>query len=279
MDIQEHLCCCTEYADLHFFLQPKFNLRTGLIDGAEALVRHRSNPAFSPQRFIQQLEEAGNIQGFDRWALRENLRFLQYCLATDQNTFGCRIAVNISALTLAQPGMPDFVSALLEEFGIPSALLELEVTETMPAYQTEAARLNLKAVASLGVRMMMDDYGSAYANLLALSLSGWSGIKVDRQVTCLLDSPETFKAGVAILQKTAELAGAMNVDVVVEGVETKEQLQVLKEIGVTHIQGYLFGRPRPQEKYLECSIARQIWLATSRREQARPSGDSVPGNQ
>lgn len=248
MDNHDHACCYTSFEELHFYLQPKFNLDTGLIDGAEALVRHRSNSAFSPLGFIQMLERARSIDTFDRWSLQENLRFLRQSILADQNTFGHRIAVNISAITLAQSSIPDYVACMLEEFGIPASSLELEVTETQPV--TMLARQNLKILADLGVRMWMDDYGSAYSNLLAVSMTGWSGIKVDREVTLLLDNPETFGRGVAILQKTAEMAHDMGVSLVVEGVDKREQLLVLKRIGVTHVQGYLFGRPRPQNRYL-----------------------------
>lgn len=227
------------FSNYHLALQPIFNLRTGRAEGAEALVRHRKETTFSAQQFVMKLEKTGLITLFDTWAIMEALRFLS------NNPIYPQIAVNISATTLAQPFFPLKVQEYLKSHGVPPHQLALEVTETVPLAEGSLGHDNLTALDARGVMMIMDDFGAGHSNLLALSLAGWSAIKVDRGITRMLSTDRLRDRGISILKNVREMALEMHLDVIVEGVETEDQLRVLQGLEVSRVQGFLLGMPQP----------------------------------
>jgi diguanylate cyclase (GGDEF)-like protein/PAS domain S-box-containing protein len=229
-----HRALLREEFALHF--QPQFNLRTGELVGQEALLRWDSRAgAVAPSDFIPVAEETGLILPLGDWTLRHACRF---AAAAGRPV---RCAVNISAVQLAQPDFVEKVVRILEETGLPPRLLDLELTETALMRDLDTAAERMLALRVLGVTLSVDDFGAGYSSLSRLRQLPLDSLKIDLSfVREIVDSetPPTVQAIVA-------LGRGLGMNVIAEGVETPEQLRVLRRIGCDEGQGYLLGRPAP----------------------------------
>jgi len=223
---------------LHY--QPKVNVATGQLAGAEALIRW-NDPATGlvpPARFIPILEETGLIYEVGRWALHraieDYLRWIRAGLAA------VRIAVNVSSLQLRHR---DFVADVQLAVGIDPAAaagLELEITESMVMQDFKHNIASLHAIRALGVGIAIDDFGTGFSSLSYLAKLPVDTLKIDR--TFIIDM-EAGREGSALVATIISLARALKLKVVAEGVETPEQLRLLRSLHCDEFQGYLFGKP------------------------------------
>jgi len=221
--------------------QPKLDLKSGRIAAAEALLRwrHPERGMVPPGSFIPFAEQTGFIREITPWVLDAAIRQLAQWQAR-----GLDIAVsaNLSTLDLLDPELPRRVKALLEFHGVPPARLCLEITESALMDEPALALSHLNSLASLGVKLSIDDYGVGQASLAYLKSLPVNELKLDRSfVTAITDSPRNA----AIVQSTIMLSHALGLSVVAEGVETEEELAWLRANGCDVAQGYRIAKPIP----------------------------------
>lgn len=223
---------------LHY--QPKVDLRSGRICGAEALIRWNDplTGLVPPFQFIPILEETGLIHEVGRWALREALAL--YCRWRDAGIAAPRIAVNVSALQLRDRAFVADVGRLLAVHPLAAEGLELEITESMIMTDINQSIASLQSLREMGVRVAIDDFGTGFSSLGYLSKLPVDALKVDRSfVNDMTRSPE----GLSLVSTIITLAHSLNLKVVAEGVETEEQRSLLKLLRCDEMQGYLYSKP------------------------------------
>jgi len=219
--------------------QPKLDLKSGRIVAAEALLRwrHPERGMIPPGSFIPFAEQTGFIREITPWVLDAAIRQLAQWRAE-----GLDIAVsaNLSTLDLLDPALPGRVGGLLERHGVPPARLCLEITESALMDEPALALAHLNALAALGVKLSIDDYGVGQASLAYLKSLPVNELKLDRSfVTAITDSPRNA----AIVESTVMLSHALGLSVVAEGVETAEELDWLRAHGCDVAQGYRISKP------------------------------------
>ena len=223
-----------ERNQLELYYQPKIDLASGALHGAEALMRwhHPEMGLVSPVRFIPIAEETGLIDRFGSWAIEQAAR-------DSHDWAGLNIAVNVSAHQLLRPGLIEAVHRA-GQLGLPVERLELEVTESAVMDDTEAALRALHGLSSQGIRLAIDDFGTGYSSLAYLSQMPLSVLKIDQSFVRQLG--ESRQAG-AIVDMIIGLARTLGLSTVAEGIETAEQQQYLIQAGCTLGQGYLWAKP------------------------------------
>jgi EAL domain-containing protein (putative c-di-GMP-specific phosphodiesterase class I) len=212
----------------------------------EALLRwrHPAHGVMSPCEFIQVAIDSGVMLELGRRVLRESCASIAR-LRGRPGLEDLEITVNMSAPEVLLPGTADVIRSELLAHGIPPRALTLEITETSLMVDMERAAEALAEIRALGVQISLDDFGTAYSSLCWLRKLPIDKVKIDRTfVSGILHEPQDL----AIVRSIIDLAKAFNRDVVAEGVETVEQLKLLRELGVDHAQGYLFAPPQPLEK-------------------------------
>jgi diguanylate cyclase (GGDEF)-like protein len=219
--------------------QPKLDLKSGRIVAAEALLRwrHPERGMVPPGSFIPFAEQTGFIREITPWVLDAAIR-----QSAQWRAEGLDIAVsaNLSTLDLLDPELPRRVKALLEFHGVPPARLCLEITESALMDEPALALAHLNALAALGVKLSIDDYGVGQASLAYLKSLPVNELKLDRSfVTAITDSPRNA----AIVESTIMLSHALGLSVVAEGVETAEELDWLRAHGCDVGQGYHISKP------------------------------------
>jgi diguanylate cyclase (GGDEF)-like protein/PAS domain S-box-containing protein len=230
--------------ELRLRYQPRVDLRTGTVMGYEALVRwqHPRLGLLGPATFIDLAEDSGLIRELGGWVLREACRQAAEWHAGDPDRRPLEIAVNLSARQLADPKLTALLVDVLTHTGLDPTTLTLEVTETALMSDADAALGVLHALKDLGVRLAIDDFGTGYSSLIYLKRFPVDELKIDRSFVHGLGR-ETEDT--AIVTSIVQLASAVGVQVVAEGVETDEQRDVLLAQGCQLGQGYLFAPPLP----------------------------------
>jgi predicted signal transduction protein with EAL and GGDEF domain len=218
---------------LEVVYQPLFSARTGNMIGAEALLRwhHPVHGAISPSIFVPIAEEAGLIHEVGDWVLREA------CKAAVRWPLH-HVAVNVSAVQFRSQHFAARVLDIVREAGMMPNRLELEVTESVLLDSAELSALTLAALRAAGIRIALDDFGIGYSSLTYLRKYPVDKIKIDRS---FVQNLGTDSAADAIVEAMVNLARALGVDVTAEGVETDEQRDALKRIGVDELQGFLMS--------------------------------------
>ncbi|MRG86808.1 putative bifunctional diguanylate cyclase/phosphodiesterase [Salinibacillus xinjiangensis] len=229
--------------------QPKVDITSGKAVGVEALLRW--NPSFgsvSPGEFIPVLEETGMIVEVGEWVLREAC--IQ-CRNWEDKGMRISVAVNVSGRQLVEEGFVELVQKALEDSGIEPELLEIEITESIIFDVTETTEI-VNQLKSLGVRIAIDDFGVGFSSLNVVKNFNFDNLKIDQSF--LNDVMKNDKAAI-ILTSLIDIGKKLGTPVVVEGVETEEQYEFLKPLGVVG-QGYYFSKPQPPERIMEFSAVR-----------------------
>ena len=246
--LEEELRHAISGNQLALVYQPQLDLKTGRYVGAEALMRwhHREHGFVSPARFIPLAERTGIVVELSRWALR------QACL--DSRRLGnFRIAVNLSPIDLAAPDCVEHLERLLLETETDPGRLELEITEGVLIEDTEGTLDVLLRLKRLGLRIALDDFGTGYAGLGYLQIFPFDKLKIDQSFIRRIG-----RSGHAasIVRSVVSLAHDLDLTVCAEGVETKDQLQLLLAEGCDVVQGFFSGQPMPS-KQLQQLVERQ----------------------
>jgi EAL domain-containing protein (putative c-di-GMP-specific phosphodiesterase class I) len=227
--------------ELHY--QPLVAMRSGRVVGVEALLRwHKPGEGWiSPGELIPIAEASGFIVELGRWALRR--------ACTDVlNWPGMQVAVNISSTQVRLPTFAAEVAATLQETGLAPQRLEIEITESVLLDHGTEVLDNLKSLRDLGVRIALDDFGTGYSSLSYLTEFPFDKVKVDRSfIRDLQSRPEK----IAVIEAIARMAQALHMDVTVEGVETRQQLDVLREKRCDIAQGFFYSAARPASEIPE----------------------------
>ncbi|HXG57709.1 MAG TPA: EAL domain-containing protein [Thermoanaerobaculia bacterium] len=237
--------------ELVLFYQPVVNVRTRSIVGLEALIRwkHPDLGLLSPAHFISVAELSGLIIPIGEWVLRSACRQLRSWHRKIDPAL--TMSVNLSALQFSQPDLVDLIRSVIDDTGIPSASLQLEITESNAMQNAENTIHTLRELKSLGVRIAMDDFGTGYSSLNYLKRFPIDTLKLDQSfVKDIASDPRD--AGIAGAVVT--MAHTLSLDVVAEGVETEEQLEFLLRQRCETIQGYLFSAPVPIEELEDYAI-------------------------
>jgi diguanylate cyclase (GGDEF)-like protein/PAS domain S-box-containing protein len=255
LTLETQLRLALERKEFVLFYQPKMNLVSGAIIGAEALLRWNDplTGIVSPNRIIPILEETGLMHDVGRWALNE-------AVATHRRwqIAGLKavcIAVNVSPMQLRNR---DFVAEIRQAIGndpMAAAGLELEITESLIMEDVRVSIASLRAIRALGVRIAIDDFGTGFSSLSYLTRLPVHTLKIDRSfVVDMVAGPE----GLALVSTIINLAHSMKLNVVAEGVETEEQSRLLRLLNCDEVQGYWFGHPVPSDvfeaKYLGATV-------------------------
>jgi diguanylate cyclase (GGDEF)-like protein/PAS domain S-box-containing protein len=257
--IEESLRRALQRQEFMLYYQPKINLRSGEITGAEALIRwtHPSRGPVSPAQFIPVAEDCGLILPIGRWVLREACQ--QARAWVDAGLPPATMAVNISAMEFRDENFLESVFAILQETGLDPSSLELELTESVLMKRAESAASVLQTLRARRVQIAIDDFGTGYSSLSYLTKFPIDALKIDqsfiRQIT-------SAPFDTTIVTAVISMARSMNLRVVAEGVETQEELAFLQAHQCDEAQGYYFSRPvLPQQfaKLLKIGIPEAIF--------------------
>ena len=222
--------------EIHY--QPLVCLKTDQVTGCEALLRwrHAERGMISPAEFIPVLEDTGLINELGEWVLRTA------CAEAAGWPDQVRLAVNVSPVQLKNEGLALKIAAALAASGLPANRLELEITEAVLIHDDEAALAILHQLRAIGVRIALDDFGTGYSSLSYLKRFPFDKIKIDR---CFVTDLAEMDSSAAIVQAVVNIAASRNMTTVAEGVETVEQKGVLRALGCTQMQGFLFSGAKP----------------------------------
>lgn len=238
LGLELRIACDLSLFSLHY--QPQFDLVTGSVVGAEALLRchHAPFERVAINKLIQIAEHYGLIQNIGCWAFEESCRQLRAWM--DSGYDPIRIAVNVSALQLDGVLFHETISLVLQKYNIPAELVEIEVTETQSIFSNLRCLDSLAALRHMGFRLALDDFGTGYSSLSYLKQLKAHKLKIDRSFVRHLPFGDDDRL---IISSVIGLGRAMGIDVLAEGVETKEQAIYLMNNGCDTAQGFLFGRP------------------------------------
>jgi len=229
---------------LHY--QPKVDLKTGAITGAEALIRwaHPVRGLLSPSQFIPVAEDCGLIVPIGNWVLREACK--QARLWVDAGLLKSTMSVNVSAMEFRDDNFAKGLLAILEETGLDPTVLELELTESVLMRRAESTALILSMLREIGVQVAIDDFGTGYSSLSYLRKFPIDTLKIDQSFV------RHICAGgddAAIVIAVISMARSLHIRVVAEGVETLDELTFLRSHQCAEAQGFYFGRPAPAQQF------------------------------
>lgn len=249
LNLETALRAALERSEFHLHYQPQVDIRSGRIVGVEALIRWQ-HPAWGmlpPNRFIPVAEDTGLIDGIGEWTLREACRQVRQW--QEAGLPPVKVAVNISARQLLRPR--EFARKVLEaieEAGIEPSLLELEMTESLLLQNAEENISVLNELGERQIRIAVDDFGTGYSSLSYLKQLPIDTLKIDRSFTSQLPQD---REGMAIVQAIVAMGHSLGLRVTAEGVETQDQLAILRRLRCNEYQGYLFSKPVPADALAE----------------------------
>ncbi|HLB98331.1 MAG TPA: EAL domain-containing protein, partial [Acetobacteraceae bacterium] len=249
--------------ELEVHYQPIFNCESLEVTGFEALARwrHPTRGYIPPDVFIRIAEECGLINRLGAMVLE------QACTAAASWQPPCRLAVNVSILQLRDGGLQDEVAAILTRTGLPATLLEIEVTESVMADDNKMVMDTLHALKAMGVRIVLDDFGTGYSSLSHLRRFSFDKIKIDK---AFVQGQANDRGVRVILESILGMCRNLGVPVVGEGVETRQQLAVLRSGDCAEVQGYLLGKPMPAE------LAAALLRRDGRRDEPEDASPAAP---
>jgi diguanylate cyclase (GGDEF)-like protein/PAS domain S-box-containing protein len=228
--------------EFEVYYQPLLDLKRNRVAAFEALLRwrHPERGPIPPSKFIPIAEETGLIVRIGRWVLEEACR-----LAMERRLSGhppVRIGVNVSVFQFAQPDFVAMVGETLKTYGVEPRWLELEVTESIFMQDLADSAQKIAELREMGISIAIDDFGTGYSSFSYLQRLPIDALKIDRS---FVQDIGTLPNVISLLRAMASLAKSLGMRVVVEGIETEEQLRAVREIGCDEAQGYLFGMPAP----------------------------------
>lgn len=239
-----------QIADGNFrmFLQPKVNTLTRKTVGAEALIRlyHPEKGFISPAKFIPVLEKNNEVHMIDLFILQRAFQFQK--AAKDAGKELVPISVNFSKNTIMYPKLMEHIEEQCEIYGIPDGLIRIEITETISNMDHIEVRNIAKRLHDMGFSISMDDFGTQYSNMAVLTQFDFDTVKIDRSMIVNIVNDTKNQT---LLKHTVAMLKELGMEIVIEGVEEEEQVEVLKDLGCEIVQGFVFGKPQPEEQFYE----------------------------
>jgi diguanylate cyclase (GGDEF)-like protein/PAS domain S-box-containing protein len=226
----------------HLAYQPVVNAKSNIVTGFEALIRwhHPERGMISPALFIPIAEDANLIGRLGEWALN------RACADAAQWPSKLKVAVNVSPVQFADPGLPKIVKNALAESGLAVERLELEITESVFLEESADTDEMFAALKKIGVRLALDDFGTGYSSLAYLKSAPFDKIKIDQSFVRGATEPGSRNG--AIIAAIVALANALDMETTAEGIEALDQLDLVRNLNVSHIQGYVYSKPVPNEE-------------------------------
>lgn len=244
-DIEDVMHGALSRKEFQVYLQPKCNMNTGAIEGAEALVRWmRDGRVMYPSDFIPVFERNGFIVNLDLYTLEEVCRMQRYWL--DMGFNPPAVSVNQSKPLVYGKDYVQKVLNIVRRYDLPPNLIEIELLESLIHDNIDALQKITEELGQNGILVCIDDFGSGYSSLNLIKDICADVLKIDR---AFLNNAETNQRAWIVLKNVVELAKGLDMSVVVEGVETENQAALLKEVGCTTAQGYLYAKPMPVSEY------------------------------
>ena len=241
--IEENMQTAITDNQFMMYLQPKYSIAKNEIIGAEALVRwrHPERGMIFPDQFIPIIEENGFIRKVDYYIWEKACRFIKKCETAGIKP--CPISVNVSRVHLRDNECIQVLSDMIARNEIPKNLLELEITESADNQQVSMKAFQLK---DAGFTLLMDDFGSGYSSLNILLETPFDVIKLDKK---FMENMMVSGKGRLILEQVVSMANKLDLGLLAEGVETKEQVDLLQHIGCDQVQGYYYAKPMPEDEF------------------------------
>lgn len=230
------------------FIQPKWDIVHDRIYGGEALVRwiKPDGSRVFPDEFIPVFEKNGFVEKLDMYMLEEVCKKQRNLI--DQNKTIYPISVNQSRILMHSPEYVNQVAKILKRYRIPKGYIELEVTETVFLDERNLMITTMNQLKKMDVQLSMDDFGSGYSSLNMLKDIPFDVMKIDRE---FFSESATSNSSILILRKIIEMAEGLGIRVLCEGVETQEQVDLLRKLGCNYVQGYFYSKPVPSEEFFE----------------------------
>ncbi len=243
--MESDLRVALEKGQLRLAYQPCVDASSEAVAGFEALIRwdHPERGPVSPAEFIPLAEEIGLINEIGEWVLRTA------CAEAANWPQHISVAVNLSPIQFKSPGLPSIVRMILNETDFPASRLELEITEGVFLSNDDHVHEMIGSLKAIGLKLALDDFGTGYSSLSYLLRVPFDKIKVDRSFVSGASDPESRNA--ALIRAMVGLASDLKMQTTAEGVETREELQLVRDLGCSLVQGYIFGKPMPAEEALE----------------------------
>ncbi|MEG1781686.1 MAG: EAL domain-containing protein [Oscillospiraceae bacterium] len=235
-----------ESGQFQIYLQPQYNIHTNLPCGAEVLVRwiHPKKGIISPGVFIPVFERNGFISKLDYYVWEQACQCL--CRWKKQGITPYPLSVNVSRVNIYNPKLPEMFLELVNRYDIEPSLLNLELTESAYTDNPLAMKKTIEQLKNYGFTVMMDDFGNGYSSLSLLKDIVIDVLKIDMR---FLSETEILGRGENIIASVIRMAKWLNIPVIAEGAETKEQVDFLRSVGCDYVQGYFFARPMPVGEY------------------------------
>lgn len=247
-DMENGLLDALANGSLRLHFQPQVDVGLGIATGAEALVRwqHAERGLIPPSEFIPYAEDAGLIILLGQWVLQAACEHAVQWPAVQGRRM--QVCVNVSSRQLCDDGFPDIVMRTIRETGLHPSRLTVEITEHSVLQDAGVTLAAVRFLRDLGARVVVDDFGTGYSAINALKSLPIDGIKIDRSfVSDIVGS----KIDATITRGLISIARGLGLSVTAEGIETREQLELLHSLGVHHMQGNLFGKPVPSEVFVD----------------------------
>jgi diguanylate cyclase (GGDEF)-like protein/PAS domain S-box-containing protein len=243
--MESDLRVALEKDQLRLVYQPCVDASTEAVTGFEALIRwqHPDHGFVSPVDFIPLAEEIGLINEIGEWVLRTA------CAEAAKWPSQITVAVNLSPVQFKSPALPTIVRMILSETDLPATRLELEITEGVFLSNDEHVHEMIGSLKAIGLKLALDDFGTGYSSLSYLQRVPFDKIKIDRSFVSGASDPSSRNA--ALIRAMVGLASDLNMQTTAEGVETQDELQLIRNLGCSLVQGYFFGRPMPAEEARE----------------------------
>jgi diguanylate cyclase (GGDEF)-like protein/PAS domain S-box-containing protein len=253
LQLEAALRRATERNELLLHYQPQIAVDTGEVIGVEALVRwkHPELGMVSPGEFIPLAESSGQILAIGEWVMRTAVQQMRAWM--DAGLPPLVVAVNISAVQFRDPTLPERVKAILDEASLPPACLDLELTESVATGNPTAAMAMMERLHALGVRLSIDDFGTGYSSLNYLKRFPIHTLKIDQSFVRDIGTDADDRA---IVKAIIQMARALHLSTIAEGVENDEQARFLRAHGCDSVQGYRYCRPIEPEAAFQFILAR-----------------------
>lgn len=246
LELETDLARALERREFCLFYQPLVAMHSGGLIGFEALVRwrHPGRGIVNPDEFIPLAEETGAIIPLGEWILREACRQLKEWQSTLPGAADLRMNINVSGKQLASPNFLATVESALAASGLRAERVNLEITESVMLRNADEARQTLHRIRKLGIQIHLDDFGTGYSSLSYLRDFPIDALKIDRSFVSTNENEATRGlASIDIVRSIIALAKSMSLSVTAEGIETAAQVEQLRDLGCTNMQGYHFSRP------------------------------------
>ena len=247
--LEEDLRHALATGGFHLRYQPVVATENARIVGLEALIRwdHPTRGPISPADFIPVAEDCGLIEPIGEWVLRTA------CLEAATWPGNVRVAVNVSPIQFANPALPALVTSALARSGLAPGRLELEITEGVFLNETSSSEAMFASLKGLGIRLALDDFGTGYSSLGYLRSAPFDKIKIDQSFVRGAAQPGNRNA--AIIKAIVTLAATLGMETTAEGVEIQDEIELVRGLGCSHIQGYVYGRPALAAEIAELLVA------------------------